>query len=852
MIDGGSANIDAIKLSNGVSNITIKGFIIQNFSSPGYNTIGSGIQAWVGHTSNITIQDNSFLNLGYNGILVGNDYDSDPNEWGDHTNWTVKKNIVSNCGYIGFELTNTSNSTIEDNIIHLSTPYIGAIFSSARRNETALTIKDNIIDGTPSTLYPVIYIYAYDLDMPNPNLNSVQITGNDISTVGTPFQVYIRNIGTGTVTGVTINNNNISSLKNLTSQQINAELNWWGTAVESDIQAKISGNVDYDPWIGKTNTLNCTAANTNYNFLNGVIIKFTTLPIGGGNVTVMRENKVPVAFPPGFTNLGMWIDLTSVMANYSFNAIVIADVSSLPGFDPSTTPMYFNTISSSWMAIPGGTYSASDPLFGGRASFSFETNHFTPFSYINTPASAYDIYLSSSNSVAAGLIYPNTDWGITAYEPDDWDFTAPISFYIVPEVGSVFGASDITVQWDNTMFSYAGVENTGIYSGHFFDTLHTANQVVINASRLDNANFTILPGEYIAKLNLNFLKPGNGPVNFTSLDFRAFDGLGGQLGVYTIGNGGQVKSYLGDVASSTLTSTGDGLINFDDLGPWSVSYWSGVGGVGMANYKVKYDVGPTSTNNVYGIPAVDAKIQFEDLVIFSMSYGLSAGHVYPKIEAAPTEPVEIQLGEPIIVGNQTRIPLYVSGGVENLRAMSLTFAGQFGKLASVEKGSLLTEFTNPVMVMNKVEANNIYVDLAIFGAEETGICSEGEVLTLILEGNASIQLSSAEIRNALNAPMAVKISGRGELLPKEYALIQNYPNPFNPITTINYEIPMQSMVEINIYNALGEKVAVLVNEMKEAGRYNVEFNAAGYSSGIYIYQIKANEYVSVKKMILMK
>lgn len=63
---------------------------------------------------------------------------------------------------------------------------------------------------------------------------------------------------------------------------------------------------------------------------------------------------------------------------------------------------------------------------------------------------------------------------------------------------------------------------------------------------------------------------------------------------------------------------------------------------------------------------------------------------------------------------------------------------------------------------------------------------------------------------------------------------------------------MQSMVEINIYNALGEKVAVLVNEMKEAGRYNVEFNAAGYSSGIYIYQIKANEYVSVKKMILMK
>ena len=486
---------------------------------------------------------------------------------------------------------------------------------------------------------------------------------------------------------------------------------------------------------------------------------------------------------------------------------------------------------------------------------SFTTNEPTTIVGTEKSLSAYQVYLCSSAYASAGIVYPNDGWGTTTYEPDDWNFNSSLTFYIVPEVGSIFGASDITVQWDNTLYSYAGVENTGIYAGLNFQSLHSTSgvidQVIINAARIDNSNFTISAGHYITKLKLNLLKSGYGTVNFTALDFRAFNGIGGQTVVSVIGNNGQVKSYLGDVASSTLTSTGDGLVSYDDLTIWSGSYWSGVGGFGMTNYKVKYDVGPTNTNTVYGMPTTDAKIQFEDLVIFSMSYGLSANHVYPKI-SIPQEPVELQLGEPIIVGNQTRIPLYVSGGVENLRAMSLTFAGQFGKLASVEKGSLLTEFTNPVMVMNKAEANNIYVDLAVFGAEETGICSEGEVLTLILEGNASIQLSSAELRNALNAPMAVKISGRGELLPKEYALIQNYPNPFNPVTTINYEIPMQSMVEINIYNALGEKVAVLVNEMKEAGRYNVEFNAAGYSSGIYIYQIKANEYVSVKKMILMK
>lgn len=229
VIDGAGANIDAFKITNGVSNVTIKGFVIQNFSSPGYNTLGSGIQAWVGSTSYITVQDNSFLNLGYNGILVGNDYNSDPSKWSDHTYWTVKNNIVSNCGYIGFELTNTSNSSIEGNVIHLNTPYIGAIFSSARRNETALTIKDNLIDGTPSGVYPVVYVYAYDCDMASPNLNGLLIEGNGISTVGTPAQVYIRNINTGTITNVTVTKNNFWSLRTNITALINAADNYWGS-----------------------------------------------------------------------------------------------------------------------------------------------------------------------------------------------------------------------------------------------------------------------------------------------------------------------------------------------------------------------------------------------------------------------------------------------------------------------------------------------------------------------------------------------------------------------------------------------------------------------------------------------
>lgn len=132
IIEGNSLPGDAFKIANGVTDVTIKGFEMRNFTSPLLDGIGNGVSAWVGSTARITITDNYFHNLGYNAVLVGNDWNSNPAKWGDHRNWLIKNNVVDNAGYIGFELTNTSDSSIEDNMIHLMTPYIGAIFSSAR------------------------------------------------------------------------------------------------------------------------------------------------------------------------------------------------------------------------------------------------------------------------------------------------------------------------------------------------------------------------------------------------------------------------------------------------------------------------------------------------------------------------------------------------------------------------------------------------------------------------------------------------------------------------------------------------------------------------------------------------
>ncbi|MBK8984256.1 MAG: T9SS type A sorting domain-containing protein [Ignavibacteria bacterium] len=89
-------------------------------------------------------------------------------------------------------------------------------------------------------------------------------------------------------------------------------------------------------------------------------------------------------------------------------------------------------------------------------------------------------------------------------------------------------------------------------------------------------------------------------------------------------------------------------------------------------------------------------------------------------------------------------------------------------------------------------------------------------------------------------------------IPTEFKLSQNYPNPFNPSTTINYEIPVDGAVSLKIFDMSGKEVMTLVDGVKNAGYYSINFNASNLSSGIYFYKLSANDFTSVKKMMLVK
>ena len=117
-------------------------------------------------------------------------------------------------------------------------------------------------------------------------------------------------------------------------------------------------------------------------------------------------------------------------------------------------------------------------------------------------------------------------------------------------------------------------------------------------------------------------------------------------------------------------------------------------------------------------------------------------------------------------------------------------------------------------------------------------------------GEYSYRLLQVDFDGARNESEVVNVEINTQ--PEDYALMQNYPNPFNPTSTIEYSIPADGNVKIEIFSVNGEEIKTIVNEYKSAGRYKINFDAAGLTSGTYFYKIRSGEFTSVKKMVLLR
>ncbi len=166
-----------------------------------------------------------------------------------------------------------------------------------------------------------------------------------------------------------------------------------------------------------------------------------------------------------------------------------------------------------------------------------------------------------------------------------------------------------------------------------------------------------------------------------------------------------------------------------------------------------------------------------------------------------------------------------------------------GIVSSVTSNSITVSAPN-----YQITASTVVLDANFKPISSTSL-SAGQQVT-IWSSLSSSQPTALQIQTS--AAVVTDVKNNTSTLPKEYKLSQNYPNPFNPSTNIRYTLPQQGLVTLRVYDILGREVATLVNEVKPAGTYVVRFDAGQLASGVYLYRIESGNFISTKKLVLLK
>lgn len=174
---------------------------------------------------------------------------------------------------------------------------------------------------------------------------------------------------------------------------------------------------------------------------------------------------------------------------------------------------------------------------------------------------------------------------------------------------------------------------------------------------------------------------------------------------------------------------------------------------------------------------------------------------------------------------------------------------------------------NDIIFFPQLDNNNGTVSCGITrkagqgGANGTGILARIKMKIINPTTNTVSFITRDIIANDPDGKPIIIDSGNSNVLvdveqnqhiPVDFVLFQNFPNPFNPSTTIKYELPERSFVELTLYDLLGREIKTLLNEEKEAGYHELQFNAENLSSGVYLYRIQAGNFTQTKKMVVLK
>jgi hypothetical protein len=190
-------------------------------------------------------------------------------------------------------------------------------------------------------------------------------------------------------------------------------------------------------------------------------------------------------------------------------------------------------------------------------------------------------------------------------------------------------------------------------------------------------------------------------------------------------------------------------------------------------------------------------------------------------------------------------PGYTVGSIEGgqFRVLSLAAVNEYIFAAAV-----ISTFMNPPWqgVYRSTDYGTNWIEVNT-GLADSSVQSVAIMGNYIFAGTDSTGVWRRPLSDVISS-VAQSASGGSQV----FSLLQNYPNPFNPITTIRYGLPARSRVTLTVYNTLGQSVAVLVNEIQDAGYHEVRFSAGGHASGLYFYQLQAGNFRATKKLLLLQ
>jgi len=158
---------------------------------------------------------------------------------------------------------------------------------------------------------------------------------------------------------------------------------------------------------------------------------------------------------------------------------------------------------------------------------------------------------------------------------------------------------------------------------------------------------------------------------------------------------------------------------------------------------------------------------------------------------------------------------------------------------------------------------------AVFAATESGVflstneggqwwqtnsgLSDTSVASLVVSGKYLLASTQSHgVWRRLLSEMVTSVKELNDIIPNKFSLLQNYPNPFNPKTVISYQLPVNALVTLKVFDELGQLVRILVNENQTSGTHSVPFNAGSLSSGVYFYRLEAGNFVQTKKLVVLK